>query len=204
MHPASRFYPPVQSPKTAQDYTAYRLYAVSGCIAQVIRYFMVSLPGVTLDGFPPQPGGAKVTTDASGCYTARVEEGWGGRVTPAKTGFALDPFWRDYVDVRSHLTRQGYSAYAGYWIHGLVLDMTAKPPKGLPDVWMGGLGVKTGADGYYRKVVPVGWTGDVTPSLSGWIFWGGIPPGPSVHFVDVSKSQYDVLFKAYKLEPPEN
>lgn len=85
--------------------------------------------GVSMTGLP-----VVTTTGQWGEYASYVFFNWSGTVTPVKPGYAFDPPYRDYVDVRS-------TQLAHYF--GKV-DMTARYPKrwnlvSLPMVCPGGL-----------------------------------------------------------------
>jgi hypothetical protein len=65
----------------------------------------VAIPNVEMTGLPGNP-----LTNASGYYTAIVQSGWAGTVTPVKPGFTFTPPNRIYTNVLSILTNQNFSA----------------------------------------------------------------------------------------------
>lgn len=121
------------------------------------------LPGVVLSGLPGSP-----TTNSAGGYVAVVPDGWAGTVTPTLAGYVFDPVDRPYSPVSSNLSGQDYVATAGFRISGTVTLGGA----GLGGVLMSGLPSSpvTAADGVYGGIVPVGWSGTVTPTLAGYTF----------------------------------
>ena len=66
---------------------------------------------------------------------------------------------------------------------------------GLAGVSMDGLGVFTDADGYYKGVVPNGWSGTVTPSKSGYNF-----NPPSISYSNVTSDQVNQDYTADKIK----
>ena len=63
------------------------------------------LSGVLMKGLP----GNHVVTDASGYYSATVEHGWSGTVTPTKKGYAFEPPNLQYSRVIHDQTNQNYN-----------------------------------------------------------------------------------------------
>ncbi|MCX7049908.1 MAG: hypothetical protein NTX50_31055, partial [Candidatus Sumerlaeota bacterium] len=110
-----------------------------------------------------------VVTDASGNYSGTVSSGWSGTVTPSKSGYTFTPASRPYSNVISNQTSQNYTAaIITYTISGQVtLNSSA-----LSGVNMGGLPgtVVTNSSGNYSGTVNYGWSGTITPSLSGYTF----------------------------------
>ena len=134
-------------------------YAISGTV------LTGGLPvsGVALNGLPGTP-----VTNASGGYVAVVPAAWGGTVTPTLAGLVFEPASRTYSDVSSNLSGQDYEASSGFTISGTVTLNSA----GLSGVLMSGLpgDPVTGIYGDYNGIVPVGWSGTVTPTLEGYTF----------------------------------
>ena len=119
----------------------------------------VGLAGVTLRGLPGSP-----VSDDNGVYSAVVEQGFAGMVTPTKPGYAFDPPTRHYTSVREDLTNEDYTAS--------VLAFTISGNVGIPDVVMEGLpgDPVTDAAGNYGVTVEYGWSGAVTPTKEGYRF----------------------------------
>ena len=55
--------------------------------------------------------GLSVATDANGFYTASVDYGFSGVVTPTKPGYTFDPNSRSYANVTADIADQNYSAF---------------------------------------------------------------------------------------------
>ncbi|MEN6334575.1 MAG: hypothetical protein ABFE01_09955, partial [Phycisphaerales bacterium] len=91
--------------------------------------------------------------------------GWGGQVTPDKTGFRFEPVMRNYEQVAKNFADDNYkSTEVTFTISGSV---------GYPDVVMMGLpgNPKSGADGTYKAEVRYGTTRlKVTPTKEGHVF----------------------------------
>jgi|GEM_PF-763754 len=101
--PANRSYIAVVADFTHQDYAASPLatYTISGTIASG----GAPLAGVAMNGLPGSP-----VTDASGAYSAVVDSGWSGTVTPALAGKTFIPSSRTYASVGADKTNQWYNA----------------------------------------------------------------------------------------------
>ena len=165
-NPPSREYADVIEPQTNQDYTATVFtYKVSGT---------AGMPGVLLKGLP-----GEVVTDANGFYTAVVEHGWLGKVTPEKAGYTFSPALREYTKVVANTERQDYNSSEIY------LAISGKTGTG--NVALEGLpgAVTSDATGVYTVKVPYGWSGSVTPVKEGYSF-------------DPSNPTYDSLSKDVK------
>ena len=121
------------------------------------------LAGVVLNGLPGSP-----VTNAAGGYVAVVQAGWAATVTPTLAGYVFDPFDRPYSPVYSNFSGQDYAATAGCRISGTVTLEGAA----FVGVTMSGLpgSPVTGVYGDYNGIVPVGWSGTVTPTLEGYTF----------------------------------
>jgi hypothetical protein len=87
----------VSSNYTNQDYTpSVKTFTISG--------YVDTLSGVTMNGLPGNP-----VTNSSGFYTAPVNWGWSGTVTPTKAGYTFSPTNRAYSSVTCGLTNQNYT-----------------------------------------------------------------------------------------------
>jgi uncharacterized repeat protein (TIGR02543 family) len=101
--PSSRSYSYVTSDQTGQDYTAALLtFTISGTVS-VGGGSGVS--GVAMNGLPGNPA-----TNSIGSYSANVDYGWSGTVTPAKSGHTFSPSSRSYFNVNSNQANQDYTA----------------------------------------------------------------------------------------------
>jgi hypothetical protein len=65
----------------------------------------VGVSGVVMNGLPGNP-----VTNENGYYTATVEYGWSGTVTPTKEGYTFEPDNKTYAKVTSEQANQSYTA----------------------------------------------------------------------------------------------
>lgn len=119
----------------------------------------VGLPGVTMQGLPGAP-----TTDDNGVYTAQVDYGWNGTVSPVKRGWTFEPAQQVYQKITSNRTDENYTATP--------VTFTIAGSVGLPGVRMVGLpnDPMTDPSGRYKATVNYGWEGSVTPTKEGYRF----------------------------------
>jgi hypothetical protein len=139
------------------------------------------LPNVVISGFP-----SAVESNAAGFYSVTVPSGWSGTVTPALAGYNFTPASRTYNNVLANIPGQYYVGTpqpVNVTIAGTVTFATSGAPAA--GVTMNGLpGTPiTNNLGYYSAVVPVGWSGTVTPALAGY---GFIPVSNTYSNVTVS------------------
>lgn len=132
-----------------------------GTVARVKKYVIsgsVGLPGVTMQGLPD------TTTDDNGVYTAEVQYGWSGTVTPVKLGYTFEPKQKVYQKVTAAMTEENYSAQ--------LLTFKISGSAGQPGVVMKGLpgDPVTDAAGRYSTIVDYGWNGTVLPEKAGYRF----------------------------------
>jgi len=149
--PNQKDYPKVTGNLTAENYSANLLtFTISGS---------TRLPGVRLSGLPGDP-----ISDASGRYTATVEYGWNGSVTPTKLGHRFDPPSKIYNQLTKDLKNENYQgSEVTFEVSGNV-GPDGVSMKGLPG------NVVTSGGGNYRATVPYGWKGTVTPTKEGHAF----------------------------------
>ncbi|MBN1362140.1 MAG: hypothetical protein JW993_16210 [Sedimentisphaerales bacterium] len=140
----------------------------------------VGLPGVTMKGLPENP-----VTDENGAYQVEVQSGWTGNVAPTRAGYRFEPPSRSYRSVRQDLRNEDYSVtLLTYSIAGNV-GASGVLMKGLPDC-------VTGPDGTYRRNMPYGWSGTVTPVKEGFTF---TPPA-----IQYSQVTHDLTGQNYSAE----
>ena len=120
----------------------------------------VGVSGVTMNGLP----GGTVMTDNNGFYTATVNYGWSGTVTPQRRGYNFDPPNKTYPKVTSDLTNEDYT--------GTLVTFTISGSAGMEGVEMNGLpgNPVTGEGGLYSVNVDYGWSGTVNPTKEGYKF----------------------------------
>ena len=122
-----------------------------------------ALQGVVMTGLP-----GNAATNAGGVYTATVDYGWSGTVTPTLIGYAFAPASRAYTNVLSNQTQDHVASRQTCTISGTIrVDGAA-----LQGVVMTGLpgNAATNAGGVYTATVDYGWSGTVTPTLAGYAF----------------------------------
>lgn len=102
--------------------------------------------------------------DETGDYIITVPYGWTGTVTPSHPGYTFDLTHRDYSNVTTSLVDQNYDAMINtYTISGNA------GVEGVLITYDGGT-TTTNEIGGYSFTVDYGWTGTVTPSLTGYVF----------------------------------
>ena len=160
--PASRSYSNVTTSQTAQNYAATVAVQVSGRVTAV----GASLAGVA---FAASNGGICTASDASGQYSCAVPQGWSGSVTPSLASYAFTPASRSYSNVTANQPAQDYAAVT-VQVSGTV-TVGALPLGGVVFAATGfGSCTSSNASGQYNCTVPQGWSGSVTPSLTGYSF----------------------------------
>jgi hypothetical protein len=160
--PDSIVYSSVSSNLTNQNYTgSLRTFAVSGFVltgsgAPIGNVSMVGLPGTPL-------------TDGKGYYYATVTYGWGGTVTPTRSGVTFLPVSTNYKFVTADQRTDYTGTIQTFTIFGYVQDGTGA---GIAGVTMSGLvgSPVTDTKGYYSAAVDYGWGGTVTPMKTGYAF----------------------------------
>ncbi|MBK7262639.1 MAG: S8 family serine peptidase [Rubrivivax sp.] len=113
-------------------------------------------------------------SNAAGQYNCTVPSGWSGSVTPSLSGYTFAPASRSYSSVLANQTAQNYAAAAvaptTFQLSGTVtLSGTAMGSVSLAAT-NGASCTPSNAAGQYSCTVPSGWSGSVTPSLSGYTF----------------------------------
>jgi hypothetical protein len=143
------------------------------------------VPGLAFDGritfngsplvgaaFTATNGGICTTSDALGQYSCKVPQGWSGSVSGALSGYSLTPASRSYSSVTAHITAQNYTAatVTEYQLSGTV-TLNGTGLAAVSFTAAGGASCSTSnASGQYACTLPLGWTGTLTPSLSGYVF----------------------------------
>jgi type II secretory pathway component GspD/PulD (secretin) len=156
---------------SAQGFVPKKLtYSISGSVGQ---------SGVVMRGLPGDP-----VTDASGNYSAIVDWGWSGKVTPTKTGYTFTPESRPYDKVTSNQANQDYTAAP--------IKFTISGTTGVGGVVMRGLpgDPVTDANGYYTATVDYNWSATVVPAKTGYTF---NPPSKTYANVVANKANEDYI-----------
>ena len=151
--PPDRAYTNVVANQTAQDYSATAAtFTISG---------NAGVAGATLTYT-----GGSTTADGAGFYSFPVSYGWSGTVTPSKTNYTFTPVSRNYTNLVSNQTVQDYTATAN--VPTFAISGNAGVA-GATLTYTGGYVIADGS-GFYTFTVLTGWSGTVTPSLSGYTF----------------------------------
>jgi len=162
--PASKPYPKVTADMANEDYVPTPItYTISG---------KVDMEGVQMDGLPNSP-----ITGADGTYSATVEYGWQGVITPIKEGYSFNPVNKTFPPVKSNLTQNFTSEIKKLLISGSV-GQAGVMMKGLPN------NPVTEQNGIYSVKVEYGWSGTVTPTKEGFQF-----SPPEMPYTNVTENQ---------------
>jgi len=149
--PADKKYDPVTTNQTNQDYSAkLKTFTITGT---------TGIDGVVINGLPGNP-----VTSEGGKYTATVDYGFSGTVTPAKEGYTFEPVSKTYDKVTGNQTNQGYSAKLITFTISGTADVKGVVMNGLPG------NPVTDENGKYTTTVNYGWSGTVTPTKEGYTF----------------------------------
>jgi len=158
--PESKPYMAVTKDMTNQNYTGKPItYTISGS---------TMVPGVSIKGFP----GRAVVSDASGNYSATVNYGWSGTITPTKNGYDFDPSNIQQDNLLGDQTNQNFvPMIQKRKISGKIMSQKGQP---VADVYImadtGGGSATTNADGEYEILVDHGWRGKTLPAREGYTF----------------------------------
>ena len=106
--------------------------------------------------------GGSITPGSDGCYTRIVPDGWNGTVTPSLTGYTFSPDHVDYSNITASQTQD--------YIATQVFSISGNAGIGNATLNYAGGSTTAGGNGSYTIIVPSGWNGTVTPSLTGYTF----------------------------------
>jgi len=149
--PATKTYTQVNRDQANNNYTAARIkFTISGS---------ADAGDVVMKGLPGNP-----VTGEGGAYSATVDYGWSGTITPTKEGHTFDPQSREYSDLISAQTNQNYTATVQTFTISGSANLAGVLMKGLPGDPI------TNEDGYYSASVDYGWSSAVTPTKEGYTF----------------------------------
>ncbi len=159
--PVSRTYSNLQASIGSQNYTAQGTLAIAGSVKDALGN---AIAGVVMNGLPGNPA-----TDNSGNYGVYLGPGWSGIVTPTLTGYTFTPVSRTYSNLQASIGSQNYTAQGTLAIAGSVKDALGNAIVG---VVMNGLPGNPATDnnGNYGVYLGPGWSGTVTPTLTGYTF----------------------------------
>jgi hypothetical protein len=182
--PANKMYSNVNRDLTSKSYTPEPLnFTISGT---------TNMGGVVMQGLPGFP-----ITDKEGRYSARVEYGWSGTVTPKKEGYEFTPSNRTYPAVKTDLDNQDYFAESKTLIISDTVKIDGAPIPGVRVSTDDGFSTATDAKGRYNLRVPYGWSGEVALSKDGYTF-----DPPSKPFTNVTTNIRDGIPEPPESEPP--
>ncbi len=135
-----------------QDFSVQVLYyPISGSVGQA---------GVAMSGLP-----GDVVSDENGYYSASVEHGWFGKVTPEKPGWEFAPPSVDYKPVKEAHEAENYTATE--------IFLTISGTTGISQVTLAGFPsgpLTTDERGAYTTKVPYNWSNTITPQKDGYYF----------------------------------
>ncbi len=132
------------------------------------------VPGVVMTGLPNEP-----ITDENGEYSASVEYGWSGLVTPSKEGYTFEPPAGQYAKITADYNHDNYAARVVTCTISDRIAIGDEPIQGVHITAEPGVVYaisETNAQGRYSVQVPYGWSGKLTFKKEGFDF---DPPGVS-------------------------
>jgi type II secretory pathway component GspD/PulD (secretin) len=159
-NPANRIYESVTENQERNHTPELMSFIISGKVASD-----VPISGVVMKGLPGEP-----ITNEEGHYSAIVNYGWEGSVTPVKEGCVFEPAKKLYSKVTEDQPQNYQAQILTYTIAGVV----ACDRKPVEDVSINasnaGGSAKTNANGQYELLVKHGWSGTITPVMAGYTF----------------------------------
>jgi hypothetical protein len=168
--PISRSYSNVVANQSAQNYAATAV-PVTFTVSGTVTVSGSPLSGVSFSG---ATGGSCGSSNAAGQYSCTVPQGFTGTLTPALSGDTFTPTSRSYSNVGANQSAQDYAATVSvpvtFTVSGTV-TVSGSPLSGVSfsGATGGSCGTSNGA-GQYSCTVPQGFTGTLTPALSGDTF----------------------------------
>jgi RHS repeat-associated protein len=163
--PASRTYSNVTVAQTAQDYSATPIFQVNGTVlfngSPLANVAFTATNGVTCS-----------SSNGSGHYSCNVSQGWSGTVTASLSGYLFTPATRNYHSVSANQSAQDYAGapITSYLVSGTISVNSAPLANVTLTAPNGGVCSPSNAWGQYSCAVPIGWSGTVTPSATGYSF----------------------------------
>jgi len=157
--PESKPYAPITQDMTNQIYAGKPItYTISGS---------TTVPGVTMKGLP----GRAIVSGQGGTYSAAVDYGWSGTITPTIDGYDFEPPNQTYNNLLGDQVNQNYTpTKQKRTVSGTVLSEKGQP---VADVYItaeGGSSATTNTSGEYELLVDHGWRGKITPEREGYTF----------------------------------
>jgi Putative binding domain, N-terminal/Secretion system C-terminal sorting domain/Viral BACON domain len=160
--PSSTTYTNVTADQVVNYTATWNTYTIAGTVSLSGGG---ALSGISMSGLPGDP-----VTDSNGDYSASVDHGWSGTVTPNLEGYTFDPVSRSYADVDADHSGEDYTATINtYTISGTVETAGGSALSGVSMYGLPGDPV-TDNNGYYSADVEFGVNITVTPVLNGYTF----------------------------------
>ncbi len=142
-------------------------YTISGRVTdETGRIGMVGVTIAFFDGVTENT----TTTTGDGYYSYTVPAYWTGSVTPARTGYSFTPPTVAVGPVQANVTQDFLAKFNKYTISGTVMDSQAQPIPAVTMTLSTGATTQTNFSGQYHFEVIHGWSGNLTPSKTGWSF----------------------------------
>lgn len=175
--PATMIYTKLTSDKVNQIYSPTPIIlTISGSAGK---------QGATMDGLPGNP-----VTGAGGLYSAEVDWGWTGTVTPMLDGYEFTPADTPYAAITTNQKNRNYTAREiTFTISGSV-GVSGVTLKGLP-----GRPVISNSSGIYSTLVRYGWKGTVKPEKAGYTFEPSEVQYPELYGPEVNRDYTAALLK---------
>ena len=170
--PTNRSYEKVTGNLGNEDYAA--------TLIQLTISGTTGMDGVVMNGLPGNP-----VTGTDGTYSATVDYGWSGTITPMKESYTFEPAKRTYDPVTSDQMNQNYT--------GILITFAVSGTTGIEGVVMNGLPGNpiTGVGGLYKATVNYGWSATVTPVKEGYTF-----EPPERQYSDITGGQFNQNYTA--------
>jgi len=168
--PENRSYPSVTVDTTNQTFAYSKItYTVTGTTV---------IGGVTLRGFPGRP----VVSTADGAYSATVEHGYTGTITPYIDGYEFAPPSIQLTNLMGPQSGQDFMpTLIQRKISGTVRSTKGQPVEGVDIVANNNGGQTiTDASGQYELMIDYGWSGNVTPLKEGYTFNPKVKTYPAI------------------------
>ena len=160
----------------------------------------LSPSGTGLDGvtMTADNGGGSTTTNSSGDFSLTVTSGWSGTLTPSLTGYTFTPSSKTFSNVTAN-QNQNFTATSGSSQSVSISGVITASGAGLSGVTVTvstGGSTATNSSGSYSLTVTSGWSGTITPSLTGYTFtpssksFANITTSQTQNFTAASQLQY--------------
>jgi hypothetical protein len=166
-YPSARYYANLNGDQENMNYTAY-------VIPKTICGYVLMAEGNAVSGavVSANNGGGSSTTSDNGYYELQVSYGWSGSVTPSKTGYQFDPTSRAFTNVAIDQTNCNFVVLPRSRISGFVTTVEGFPVAGATiTADNSGGSTTTDNNGYYEFLLVRGWSGKITPSNTGYLFY---------------------------------